>query len=291
MEKKSLPPEDFLTGLRTKNTCRVMAIINASPESFFGPSVAASGEAVAQAVRDAEAQGADMIDLGAMSTAPYKETQIDIAEETRRMTEAVQAARAVTKLPISADTMNATVARAALAEGADIINDVSGLEHDPAMGAVIAEAHAGAILMAREQPGAPATDDEPVPHVRRRLVQCLARADAAGIGTTRVVLDPGVGFFRSQRESWEHYDVAILQHLEQFRALGYPLLVSASRKSFLGKVLGRENAEDRLAGSLAAAAWCVMHGVSIIRTHDVAATRDVVRLIEQLRSAHATHHS
>ncbi|MCX8073936.1 MAG: dihydropteroate synthase [Candidatus Binatia bacterium] len=251
---------------------RIMAAINVSPESFFAASVAKSRRALAERVRRAAAEGAHFVDLGAMSTAPYRQGWIDAEEERRRLVEAVKIARAEVTLPISVDTQRAAVAAAALEHGADIVNDVSGLSADPAMAEVARQAR-GVILMAQPRKS---TRQAAVPLVETLLRACLHRARRARIPTRRIVLDPGVGFYRLARLPWYEVDLAILRHLRRFRRLGRPLLVGASRKSFLGKITGRNDPSERLAASLAAAAVAVLHGAAIIRTHDVAATVDAV---------------
>jgi dihydropteroate synthase len=268
---------------------RVMAIVNVSPESFYAGSVATGRDAVRRAAEEAERDGADVLDIGARSTAPYKETGVSVEVEAERMGLAVAAAREACGLPISADTMHATVAAVALDAGACIVNDVSGFEEDAAMGVLAADRGCGVVLMAREERGAPAGGRSPVGLVRERLEQALARADAAGVARERIVLDPGIGFFRNTGLAWHAFDMEVLAHLDALRVEGHPLLVSASRKSFLGPVLGRSDAGDRLGGSLAAAAWAALHGAAIIRTHDVAATRDVVRLVAALREERKAH--
>jgi dihydropteroate synthase len=276
----------------------VVAAINASPESFFAPSVAQGRAAVCRAVELAVAAGADAIDLGAMSTAPYKETRISEQEECDRMGEAVAAARECCGLPISADTARAAVARVALAEGADAINDVTGLHGDPAMAEVVAASHAGLIVMANEcQLGMPASPakasklatngnrstpvqptDRPIEVVRQCLERALAAAARAGIDPGRIVIDPGLGFFRNQSLPWNEWDLAVLGDVDKLTTLGRPLMVAASRKSFLGALLDRPDPRDRLAGSLAAAVWSASRGASLVRTHDVAETRDALKL-------------
>lgn len=270
--------------LAPDSPARVMAILNASPESFHAASVAVGRQAVRDAAEQAAEAGADLVDIGAMSTAPYKETRISLEEERARMGEAVEAARGACGLPITADTMHAEVARVALEAGADAVNDVSALEEDPAMCALIAEKGCTVILMARERAGAPAGPGKPREIVRTRLQEALARAGTAGIQHERLVLDPGIGFFRSQAHSWDAFDLEILRGLEDFAALGHPLLISASRKSFIGRLLGRERSEDRLAGSLAIAVWSTLRGVSVVRTHDPRETRDAIRMAEYLTS-------
>ncbi len=261
----------------------VLGVVNVSPESFYGGSVAGDSEAVAARVRQLESEGADAIDIGARSTAPYKETAISIETEVTRMAGAIRAARAVTQLPISADTPNAIVAEAALEEGADAINDVSGLLADPEMARVIAAAECGAILMVRENESKFIDDESPAEAVARLLAEAMARAQAAGIALDQIALDPGIGFFRERNVVWHSWDLAVLRSCRALRhQFGRPIVIGASRKSFLGALLGEASPDNRLAGSLAVAAWCAVEGVEMLRVHDVRETRDALRVIEAL---------
>lgn len=262
---------------------RVMAILNVSPESFYAGSVHVGRQAVRDAAERAAENGADLLDLGAMSTAPYKETRIGRTEEADRMGEAVAAAREAAGLPITADTMHLEAARAALEAGADAINDVSGLEEDPALATLVAERGCPVILMAREPADGTPLAGTPTEIATQRLREALARAERVSIPRERIVLDPGIGFFRRQRVEWHAFDLELLRSLPRFASLGQPLLVSASRKSFLGKLLGREDPADRLAGSLAVATWCALQRVAIVRAHDVAETRDAIRVADLLQ--------
>jgi dihydropteroate synthase len=259
---------------------RIVGAVNVSPESFYQGSVARNEDALCRLVDQMVTDGADILDIGAMSTAPYLETAISVDEECRRLAWAIAAARRVAKIPISADTSRGAAAVAALETGASILNDVRGLRGDPAM-AVAARAAHGLILMAAEEsPGAL----EPLATVRAQLARSLAIAREAGIPEGRIVLDPGIGFFRHAAISWEAWDCELLRRLSELEPLGCPLLVGVSRKSFIGKLLGRSDPADRLAGSLAATVVAVLHGASLVRTHDVAPTRDAVRMAEALRS-------
>ena len=138
----------------------------------------------------------------------------------------------------------------------------------------------GVILMANEF--AP-SDEDPLDLCRRLLADCLERPDRAGIARERVVLDPGLGFFRRARVSWDAFDLELLRRLGELHLLGRPLMIGVSRKSFIGKLTGRDDVADRLAGSLAATALAVYNGAHVVRTHDVAATRDAVRVAEAVR--------
>ncbi len=259
---------------------RILGAINVSPESFYKGSVVADEDGLRRRAERMAADGADMIDAGAMSTAPYLETEISETEEIRRLVWAIGILRKATVLPISADTKRSRVAVAALDAGATVVNDISGFRHDPAMARVVAQHAHGAILMASET--APAAK-EPAGTVQALLQESLGLADSVGLIRERVVLDPGIGFFRRAAVSWDAWDCEVLRRLGVLRALGRPILVGLSRKSFIGKILGKSDPDDRLTGSLAATAIAVLNGAHAVRTHDVAATRDAIRIAEALR--------
>lgn len=259
----------------------IMGGINVSPESFYKGSVVTDLDELKRRAEAMVAAGAAILDIGAMSTAPYLPTEISPQEEADRLARAIAAIREVTDVPLSADTRRSLAARAALDAGATIINDVSSLA-DPEMGPLVAQRATGLVLMAYEQEtGA----SQPVETVLAQFHQLLAKARSYGIEERRIVLDPGLGYFRQAAISWEQWDSAIIRHLSRLRAAGRPLLIAASRKSFIGKVLGQPDPRDRLFGSLAVAAIAVFNGAHIIRTHDVAETREVVRMAEFVRDA------
>jgi dihydropteroate synthase len=260
---------------------RLMAVLNVSPESFYSGSVRLGASSLRDAARRAADEGADFLDVGAMSTAPYLRTRISADEEVRRMGRAVEVVASATAVPVSADTSRAAVASAALAAGARIVNDVTGLRGDPAMGEVAARAE-GLILMAFPDDGA---DTDAVPLVRRLLAAAVERASQAGVEARHIVLDPGIGFFT--RGSACAFNCAVLARLSALRELHRPLLVGVSRKAFLSSLTGRRGPEERLAASLAATAIAVYNGAAVIRAHDVAATRDAIRVAEAIRTAAA----
>lgn len=263
---------------------RLVAVLNASPESFYAGSVAQGSHSIREACERFTAEGADAIDIGAMSTAPYKETRISAEEEARRMREAISAAREATRLPITADTSRASVAEVALDAGADAINDVHGLHADPELAGLIATRGCGVVLMANaSQLGEPQDGEDPFAATRGCLEQCLDIARTAGIDERDICLDPGIGFFRGRTVPGPDWDLQLLREISRFRELRLPLLVGASRKSFIGHQLGRPDPQDRLAGSLACAVHAALSGVRLIRTHDVAATRDALLMAGLLR--------
>lgn len=271
-----------LAGLPIGDTApvRIMAVLNVSPESFYRGSVRTDLDQLVETAQIMAGAGADIIDLGAMSTAPYLKTWISEEEEADRLAQAVQAVAAHVTIPISADTKRATPAAAALAAGARIINDVSGLKNDPRMADIIAAADAGVILMASEATPSKGT---PVDRISAALEESLRLATLAGIAHERIVLDPGIGFFRQPEVSWHEWDCIVLRELAALRKFGCPLLVGVSRKSFIGKILDQPDAADRLVGSLACAAIAVNNGAHIIRVHDVKETVEAARIAERLR--------
>jgi dihydropteroate synthase len=259
-----------------------MAVLNVSPESFYQGSVRTDLSHLAEAAQAMASAGADIIDLGAMSTAPYLKTHISPEEETERLAQAVEVVAARVALPISADTQRSQPAAAALAAGARIINDVSGLKHDAALAELIATSGAGAIVMASELTP---SSGPPLQRIRTALEDSVRRAAQGGIPKDHIVLDPGIGFFRQPGIPWDEWDCLVLRELASLRTLGFPLLVGASRKSFIGKILGQPNTADRLVGSLVCAAVAVYNGAHIIRAHDVRETVEAVRMAERLRPA------
>lgn len=260
----------------------VMGALNVSPESFYAGSVHRDREALVRAGTAMARAGATILDVGARSSAPYLPTAIDASEETERLAGAVETLVTKVGLPVSADTAQAAAARAALDAGATIINDVTAFS-DPGVARLVAERGASAVLMASPAAagGAPG-DTEPVATVIGILSAALGRARAAGVADDRVVLDPGIGFFRDAGVPWDVWDTTVLARLDALASLGRPLCVGVSRKSFLGALTGHADPADRLPASLAATALAVHRGAAVVRTHDVAETIDAVRVAERL---------
>jgi dihydropteroate synthase len=281
----SLPPLANLAGVVVGggSPVVVMGALNVSPESFDAGCVYRETGALVEAAAAMVEAGAALIDVGARSTAPYLETEVPDAEEARRLAWAVDALVAKLSVPVSADTCRSGPARAALECGARVLNDVHGLA-DPALTRLAAEHEVGVIAMAfPDSAGAAhAADGGPIALTRALLAACLERARRAGIRDDRVVLDPGIGFFRGGAVSWDRRDVAVIAGLGALLGLGRPLCVGVSRKSFIGAITGRGATGDRLAGSLAATAVAVVNGAALIRTHDVAETVDAVRVAERI---------
>jgi dihydropteroate synthase len=258
----------------------IMAILNVTPDSFYdGGRRLDPGKAIADGIEMAAA-GADVIDIGGESTRPGARP-VPADEELERVLPVIRALRGAVSIPISIDTTKASVARAALAQGADIVNDISALRFDPDMAGLVAAAKAPVILMhmqgtPRTMQAAPRYDDV-VREVGNFLAARIQYAVERGVERDKIVVDPGFGFGKTL----EH-NLALLRGLPALAALGQPLLAGVSRKTFIGKILGLEPGE-RLEGSLAAAVAAVLGGANIIRAHDVKETRRAVRIADAIR--------
>jgi len=249
-----------------------MGILNVTPDSFSdGNSFFSTEQAVARAVA-MEADGADIIDIGGESTRP-KAAQVSPEEELQRVIPVVERLAGRLRIPLSIDTTKAVVAERALAAGAEIINDISAMTFDPRMAEVVAAAGAGVVLMHTRGTPADMQKDtrygDIVGEIKEFLGDALHRAALSGIATEQVVVDPGVGFGKDREGNLE-----ILRRLDEFSSLGRPVLVGASRKSFIGTTLGRD-VEERVFGTAATVALALVSGATIFRVHDVRAMRDV----------------
>ena len=259
---------------------RIMGVINVSPESFFKGSVE-NKRSIQKAARLIEEQGADAIDIGAMSTAPYLETQVSERDEAERIVWAVKAVRAAVKLPISVDTSRALPALEGFKAGAEILNDISGLSGGPTMHAAARQAK-GLIMMAHPSSLNGSASTNPAHTIKRILSDNLERAEAAGIPADRIVIDPGIGFFRNTHLEWFKWDLAVLRGLPEIAELPAPILIGVSRKSFISQILDGRTPEHRLYGSLGATVAAVMNGAAMVRTHDVAATKEAVLVAQAI---------
>ena len=276
---------DFGPGERA----RVVGILNVTPDSFYdGGRYADAGRALDHALR-MTAEGADAIDVGGLSTRPgtAQAPPVGADEEWRRLEPILASLAGRLRVPISVDTYRASVARRALDAGAAMINDVSGLTADPEMASAVAGEGAGLVLMhalgAPDAMHAPREYDDVGLEVRDFLAARMAAAVAAGVPAERIALDPGIGFSKRAEQS-----VEALRALPRLTALGRPLYIGVSRKSFLGQLTGRP-VEERLAASLGATVAAVALGARIVRTHDVAATRDALAAAEAMLHPEPRH--
>jgi dihydropteroate synthase len=253
----------------------VMGVLNITPDSFSdGGRYLDADSAQAHAIEMARS-GADIIDIGGESTRPGA-SEVSPEEELSRVIPVIRALRGTLARPISIDTRKAAVARAALAEGATIVNDVSAMEFDPAMAETVARARAAVILMHTR--GTPATMmrraryRDVVSEVREYLAARARAAAKAGIARSRIIVDPGIGFAKTA-----NHNLQLLNALPRLRKLGYPVLMGVSRKSFVRRITGTSDI-DLLFGTAAAVALAIAGGASIVRVHDPEPMRAVVRM-------------
>lgn len=276
--KLRLPTGMLVLGERTL----IMGVLNVTPDSFSdGGKFLTVRDAVKQALA-MERAGADLIDIGAESTRPGS-SETSAEEELRRLLPVLEVLRGKLKVPISVDTRKAAVAEASIRAGAEMINDVSGLRHDPALAAVAAKHKTPLILM--HMRGKPPTMQKTafardvLKDVLRGLRQSLEIARRAGVTKSQIILDPGIGFGKSFAQNYE-----LLRKLPQLAKLGYPLLVGTSRKGFLGTALSRDaNAappEDRIWGTAATVTASILGGAHIVRVHDVAEMAKTARVTD-----------
>ena len=257
----------------------LMGVVNVTPDSFSDGGQFASAEAAVAHARRLAADGAAIIDIGGESTRPGAE-QVSATDEAARILPVISALTN-SDLLISADTVKAGVADQALAAGAHIVNDVQGLQGDADMAGVVAGHGAGVVIM--HNPGltgsAKGTQGDPVDACLAFFEASLAIAQKAGIAADRIVLDPGIGFGKSPEQN-----LALIARLPELLTLGQPVLIGASRKSFIGTLLDRPVGE-RLAGTLALHVAAALSGAAILRVHDVAEHHDAVRLAAAIVAA------
>jgi dihydropteroate synthase len=264
----------------------VMGILNITPDSFSDGGLHLDPQrAVEQGLRMVE-QGADILDIGGESTRPGADV-VGAEEEMRRVLPVVEGLAACTDAVISIDTYKAPVAREAVARGAGIINDISGLLYDPALASVAADTGAALILMhtrgrSREMYERAVYQDV-VSEVRSELRAAMARAESAGVRRDSLILDPGFGFAKRPEHSY-----ALLASLPALAAEGRPILSGPSRKSFLDDALGKRVPAEREWGTASAVTVSVLLGAHVVRVHDVRTMIDVVRVSDRLRAAAAT---
>ena len=272
----------------SSNPVRIMGILNTSPESFYKKSISSSKQKIIDTVNRMQEEGADFIDIGGMSTAPYLSTIITEKMEINRIIKGIKIVQQHSNLPISVDTCRSSVAKEALELGVDIINDITGLKYDPLMRKIVEKYSPSLILCAYSKK---TITGNQVQKTKNLLQESLNISKSANISQSQIVLDPSIGFFRNKgkksaiftkiNSDWIQRDLTILQNLRAIK-LNKPILVSVSNKSFLGKILEKENPSDRLYGSLAAEVISVLNGAHIIRTHNVSETKDAVTIAQRL---------
>jgi len=275
LERVDAAPTTWKTSRRSLPLQRplIMGILNLTPDSFSdGGRCLDPDKAFEKALR-MEEEGADIIDIGGESTRPGA-APVSSDEESGRIIPVIERLAGTLKCAISVDTWKSCVASRALAAGAEIINDISGFNFDPMMAGVAAASGAGVVLMhTRGTPDKMQQDtsyDDLMAEIAAGLRASIAHARKAGVPENCIAIDPGIGFGKGAAANLE-----LLRRLAEFKSFGLPILTGPSRKSFIGKVLGREQTDDRLFGTAAVVALSVSHGASILRVHDVRAMRDV----------------
>jgi dihydropteroate synthase len=263
----------------------IMGILNVTPDSFYDGGRFVEPQLALERAHQMVQEGADLIDIGGQSSRPGSEP-VPETEEARRVLPIIEAVAGSVRAIISVDTYRAAIARAALDAGAHLINDISALRFDPSLMGVVAERQVPLILMHMKglprnmhlHPSYEALIDEVFAFLRERL----RTAEAGGVSPALLLIDPGVGFGKGA-----HHDLELLRKLHHFHALGRPIIISPSRKSFIGRILGT-GVDERLEGTAATVATAIMQGASIIRVHDVRAMAHVARMMDVLVRPHFT---
>lgn len=270
------------SGLSLGRRTLIMGVLNVTPDSFSDGGEFLNEKRAARRAAEIESQGADIVDIGAESTRPGSEG-ISAPEELARLLPVLEALRGKLKIPISVDTQKSAVAEAAIEAGASMINDVSGLRHDPRLAEVVARHRVPIILM--HMRGTPRTMQKlpfaknVMKDVSDGLKESVALARKAGIAKDKIIVDPGIGFGKSFEQNYE-----LLAELPAIAKLGYPILVGTSRKGFLGKTLAKNGqpapVSERLWGTAATVTASVLGGAHIIRVHDVVEMAQVARVAD-----------
>ncbi|MDG6922212.1 MAG: dihydropteroate synthase [Nitrososphaerota archaeon] len=280
-----------LGGLPVGDSGRVliMGVINLTKNSFYGGSVRTGSDEVSRAATLMQQQGADIIDVGARSTAPYRTSEISERTESRLLMEAIRAVSKTIELPISVDTTRYEPAKTAFAEGATILNDVYGFTQKdaPKLAKLAASRNCSVILSAHESRTRRIHD--PILRISNCLESSLKMAADHGIESAHTTIDPGIGFFSDSELSNVEWNCNTIARLSELRKFGRPICVGVSRKRFIGMLTGEKSADLRLSGSLAATAISVYNGAHVIRTHDVKETNEAVKIAEAVRKNSLIH--
>ena len=268
---------------------RIMGIINVSSESFYKNSIKTSIEEISKTAIQMQENGADIIDIGAMSTAPYLETLIPLEEEIKRLKPAIEAVKSSCNLPISIDTTRSAVAQAAIEYGIDAINDITGLKHDRNMGSLLSKSQLSVIIGAFG--GNQSFTLGKIPGTIEALKESLAIANKLKINENNIIIDPSIGFFRHEGKNpfytkirdipWYIRDIEIISKLKRLKTFSKPICISVSRKSFIGNLLNLK-VEDRLIPSVVSELVAVLNGANVIRTHNVRETAQALIMLELL---------
>jgi dihydropteroate synthase len=271
--------QTFTLGAKTL----LMGVLNVTPDSFSdGGLFFDKDKAVARGLEMVE-EGADMIDIGGESTRPGSKP-LDLDEELRRVIPVIESLAAKVETPISIDTYKSSVAKRALDAGAQVLNDISGLNFDPELARIAAGRDVPLILMhIRGTPETMQRDthyDSLFSEILRSLKGSVEKAEAAGVNPEQIIIDPGIGFGKNLEDN-----LLLIKDLSEFRILGKPILLGTSRKSFIGRLLSGADATERLEGTLASTVIGIMNGAHIVRCHDVLQARRAITIADAIRTA------
>ena len=267
-----------------------MGIINASPESFYKESIATGKKIISERAIEMEEEGADLIDIGGMSTAPYGHTLVSANKEVERLRNSISAVKEVCSIPLSVDTPRAEVAKVSIDMGVDLVNDVTGLKYDEKMKSVVFSSGLPVIIGAYGDRSVTYNSGN-IAETIDILQKSLVLADKSGISEDKLIVDPLIGFFRERgnnpfftkisHQNWYDRDIGIISNLKHLSKLSKPICISVSRKSFIGHLFKLTETE-RLIPSIILQVICVLNGTDIIRTHDVKETRVALELLERM---------
>ena len=268
---------------------KIMGIINTSPESFYKDSISVDEKILSDRAMKMEKDGADIIDIGGMSTAPYLNTLISVDKEIKRLRSAINAIKNVCSVPVSIDTCRADVVKASIELGIDLVNDVTGLKYDSKMKTVITSSGLPVIIGAYGNRSITYKSGD-ISETIDILQESIQLAIQSGINEDKLIIDPLIGFFRMvgnnpfftkiSHEYWYERDIGIISNLKNLSTLSKPICISVSRKSFIGHLFGL-TAIERLIPSIITQVICLQNGTDIIRTHDVKETKVSLALLER----------
>lgn len=262
---------------------RIMGVINLTADSFYSGSVRGTMDDVRREAQQMAADGADIIDLGARSTAPYKKIDVRVDQEEKILGDAVKVVCDAVDVPVSADTVRLLPAKIAMENGATIVNHVHGMltEDSDRIAQLVASHDAFLVVAAHE--ARPQSGSSPIHRVIDALEKSVDYCKSFGVREDRLTIDPAIGFFKDEKISNLDWNCSVLAELEKLRKFNLPLCVGMSRKRFLGTITGGKPPKERLEASLGATAVAVYNRAHIIRTHDVKATKDAVLAAQAIR--------
>jgi dihydropteroate synthase len=269
---------------------KIMGIINSSPESFYKESISVDEKIISERAIQMEEEGADIIDIGGMSTAPYLDTVVSVDKEVERIRNAIGAVKDVRSIPLSVDSPRADVVKASIEMGVDLINDVTGLKYDDKMKNIIFSSGLPVIIGAYGNRSITYKSGD-ISETIDILQESILLASETGINEDKLIIDPLIGFFRAAgnnpfftkiaHQNWYERDIGIISNLKNLSNLSKPICISVSRKSFIGHLFNLTESE-RLVPSIVTQVICILNGADIIRTHDVKETKVALELLGRM---------